>query len=113
MFTLSSLSSDPAALLEIKEDIRDECSKIGTVTNVVLYDKEEDGVVTVRFGNAVAAEACVRAFDGRWFDGRQVVAHVAEGREKFRKSKRGEADAEEEEEARLEEFSKYIEGEGA
>lgn len=112
MFTLEELATDPAALLEIKEDVRDECEKLGKVTNVVLYDKEEDGIVTVRFGNAVAAEACVRAFDGRWFDARQVEAHIADGREKFKKSKKNEAD-DEEDEARLEEFSKYIEGEGS
>ena len=31
------------------------------MTNVVLFDKEPDGVASVRFGNAQAAEACVRA----------------------------------------------------
>jgi HIV Tat-specific factor 1 len=47
-------------MLEIKEDIREECSKLGEVTNVVLFDKELDGVASVRFTNAQAAEACVR-----------------------------------------------------
>lgn len=60
MFTLKEIEDDPAAILDIKEDIRDECAKLGPVTNVVLFDKEADGVVTIRFGNAEAAEACVR-----------------------------------------------------
>lgn len=47
-------------MLEIKEDIREECSKLGQVTNVVLFDKEEEGVASVRFSNAEAAAACVR-----------------------------------------------------
>jgi hypothetical protein len=47
-------------MLEIKEDIRDECSKLGEVTNVALFDKEEDGVASVRFSNAEAAAACVK-----------------------------------------------------
>lgn len=47
-------------MLEIKEDIRDECSKLGEVTNVVLFDREPDGVASVRFANAEAAKACVR-----------------------------------------------------
>ena len=59
MFTLKELAEDSAAMLEIKEDVREECSKAGEVTNVVLYDKEEDGVVTVRFGNAQSAKTCV------------------------------------------------------
>ena len=41
MFTLKELDEDPAAMLEIKEDIREECSKLGPVTNVILYDLEE------------------------------------------------------------------------
>lgn len=112
MFTIKELDEDPAALLDIKEDVRDECEKIGKVTNVVLYDKEEDGVMTVRFSNAVAAEACVRAFDGRWFDRRQVEAYIADGHEKFKKSKKTD-EGNEDEEARLENFSRFIESENA
>jgi HIV Tat-specific factor 1 len=47
-------------MLDIKEDIREECAKLGDVTNVVLFDKEPAGVASVRFSNATAAEACVR-----------------------------------------------------
>ena len=47
-------------MLDIKEDIREECSKLGDVTNVVLFDKEPAGVASVRFSDAPAAEACVR-----------------------------------------------------
>jgi HIV Tat-specific factor 1 len=47
-------------MLEIKEDIREECAKLGEVTNVVLFDKEPDGVASVRFANTQAAESCVR-----------------------------------------------------
>ena len=54
------LQEDPAAILDIKQDIRDECSKIGDVTNVVLYDKEPAGVVTVRFSDPDAAKQCVK-----------------------------------------------------
>lgn len=60
MFTLQELDEDPAAVLDIKEDIRDECGKVGDVTNVVLFDKEVEGVASVRFSNAEAAKACVR-----------------------------------------------------
>ncbi|KAI1105246.1 hypothetical protein F4804DRAFT_304752 [Jackrogersella minutella] len=86
MFTLNELDEDPAAMLEIKEDIREECSKLGPVTNVVLYDLEEDGIASVKFKTPEAAEACVDLMDGRAFDGRTVRAAVATGREKYRKS---------------------------
>ncbi|KAI0974645.1 hypothetical protein F4678DRAFT_384253 [Xylaria arbuscula] len=86
MFTLRELEEDPAAMLEIKEDIRDECSKLGTVTNVVLYDLEEDGIASVKFNTPEAAVACVDLMDGRAFDGRTVRATIASAREKYRRS---------------------------
>lgn len=38
MFTLAELEEDTSLLLDLKEDVRDECSTLGEVTNVVLYD---------------------------------------------------------------------------
>ncbi|KAK2858372.1 hypothetical protein FQN49_004803 [Arthroderma sp. PD_2] len=86
MFTLQELEEDPAAILDIKEDIREECSKLGEVTNVVLYDKEESGVATVRFSNPDSAQACVQVMNGRFFGGTQVEAYIIEGKVRFKKS---------------------------
>ncbi|RKF79988.1 Splicing factor U2AF-associated protein 2 [Golovinomyces cichoracearum] len=88
MFTLQELAEDPAAMLDIKEDIREECSKLGEVTNVILYDLEEDGVTSVRFSTAEAASACVGLMDKRSFAGQQVVAYLSDGNEHYRKSKK-------------------------
>lgn len=60
MFTLEELQEDPAAILDIKEDVREEGSKFGEVTNVTLYDKEKDGVLSIRFAIPQGAMACVR-----------------------------------------------------
>lgn len=38
MFTLAELEEDATLLLDLKEDVREECSTLGEVTNVVLYD---------------------------------------------------------------------------
>ncbi|CAK7226165.1 hypothetical protein SCUCBS95973_006107 [Sporothrix curviconia] len=92
MFTLAELEEDPAALLDIKEDIREECSKLGEVTNVVLFDQEAAGIVSVKFKTADAAAACVRLMGGRAFDRRIVEASLATGREKYKKSKKGDDD---------------------
>lgn len=51
--------TDVEAILDIKDDVRTECSKIGEVTNVVLYDLEPAGVVTVRFAQPEDAQTCV------------------------------------------------------
>ncbi|EPE25238.1 RNA-binding, RBD [Glarea lozoyensis ATCC 20868] len=90
MFSLAELADDPAAILDIKEDIREECSKLGEVTNVVLFDLEEEGIASVRFTNAEAAKACVILMNGRNFDGQKVEAYVSEGKEVFKKSKKKE-----------------------
>ena len=41
MFTLDELNEDPSLLLDLKEDVREECAMLGDVTNVVLYDVRE------------------------------------------------------------------------
>lgn len=129
---------DVSAILDIKQDIRDECSKIGEVTNVVLYDKEPEGVVSVRFTDPDAARQCVQVsrlfyrmpgdptdilpqvMGGRFFGGTQVVAYISEGREKFKKTnerrealedmaERGINADDEDENQRLDEFGTWLE----
>jgi len=78
MFTLEELEQDPAALIELKEDVREECEKIGEVTNVTLFDGEKDGVMSVRFADDEDALKCVDvsllyAFELKVVDGRTVV----------------------------------------
>ena len=38
MFTLKELAEDASLLLDLKDDVREECESLGEVTNVVLYD---------------------------------------------------------------------------
>ncbi|KAL4892189.1 hypothetical protein BDV59DRAFT_180266 [Aspergillus ambiguus] len=120
MFTLKELDEDPAAILDIKEDIREECSKLGEITNVVLYDKEPEGVVSVRFADPEAARACVQVMDGRYFAGTRVDAYISDGNERFKKTNEKRAALEdlaekgfdakdEEEEQRLDEFGTWLE----
>jgi len=47
MFTLDELEEDPSLLLDLKEDVREECATLGDVTNVVLYDVRELPVLLV------------------------------------------------------------------
>lgn len=84
MFLLEDLEKEPELLLELKEDVREEAETLGTVTSVVLYDvrilarrlltlqKEEDGVMTIKFKDTVAAQACIMKMNGRFFDRRRV-----------------------------------------
>lgn len=38
MFTLAELDEDPSLILDLKDDVREECETLGKVTNVVLWD---------------------------------------------------------------------------
>lgn len=85
MFRLKELEDEPELLLELKEDVREEAETLGEVTSVILYDvgrkhrfcvadvqKEDDGVMTIKFKDPVAAQACLSKMDGRYFGGRRV-----------------------------------------
>ncbi|KAI9142042.1 hypothetical protein BKA69DRAFT_1016884, partial [Paraphysoderma sedebokerense] len=109
MFTLEELDKDPAALLDIKEDVRGECEKFGEVTNVILYDNEPDGVMSIRFKEPESAKLCIQFLNGRFFDGKRIEAEIFDGKAKYRKS--GGRD-DEDEESRIEKYQKWLESGG-
>lgn len=110
MFTHAEIEEDPALILELKDEVRDECEKLGEVTNVILYDKSDEGVVSVRFKEIEAAQACIAKMNGRFFGGRQVLAEVYDGKTKYEKSSMKESEETEEEmQARLEKYAKWLE----
>ncbi|CCG81546.1 putative Nuclear mRNA splicing factor-associated protein [Taphrina deformans PYCC 5710] len=112
MFSLHELESDPTLLLDLKEDVRDECARLGEVTNVVLYDKEPDGIMSVRFKDESHAEACIKVMHGRFFGGRQVVAELFDGKLRYLKTGKtsGGDDEGDDEAQRLEQFGAWLEG---
>lgn len=107
MFTLEELASDPYAAIDIFDEIKEACESFGAVTKVVLFDLEEDGIVTVKFEDEQAAKAAVQKFDGTSMSGRKVIAFATAAKQKFKKAKV----SEEEEAKRLEQFAKDLEGE--
>ncbi|KAF8210265.1 hypothetical protein K438DRAFT_1916720 [Mycena galopus ATCC 62051] len=115
MFTLKQLEEDAALLLDLKEDVREECATLGEVTNVVLYDKEADGVMTVKFRDPLSAQACVLKMNGRFFDGLRVEASLYSGKQRFKRSGAGdeiEGDNDEAEKSRLDNFAQWLLSEG-
>jgi len=121
MFTLQELEEDPTALIELKQDVREECEKIGEVTNVVLFDGEKDGIMSVRFAEEDDALECVKVFllpvnadgqtmNGRYFSGRQIEAEIYDGKVRYKKAKGGTTGDEAGDEAtRLEKFGAWLE----
>ncbi|CCA67561.1 related to Splicing factor U2AF-associated protein 2 [Serendipita indica DSM 11827] len=113
MFTLEELKEDPSLLLDLKEDVREEAETIGDVTNVVLYDEEPEGIMTIKFRDPISAKACIIKMNGRWFSGRQIEASFFTGRQRFRKSGHSdEAGDDANEKERLAGFEKWLMAEG-
>ncbi|KAJ3412965.1 hypothetical protein HDV05_008680 [Chytridiales sp. JEL 0842] len=108
MFTKQEIDEDPTLLLDLKDEVRSECEKFGEVTNVVLYDHSDDGVITVRFSEDSSANACVARNNNRFFAGRRIVAYIWDGKEKFKETKSRE-EIEAEEAKRLAAFESWLE----
>ncbi|KAK4046717.1 hypothetical protein OIO90_006470 [Microbotryomycetes sp. JL221] len=126
MFTLNELEQDPALLLDLKEDVREECETLGEVTNVTLYDQEPTGILTVRFKDELPAKACIAKMNGRYFGGRQVRAFYLDSSVKYKKSGQGvdlagtglgdhheEQEAHDREQERLRKYAEWLEKGGA
>ncbi|KAJ7072334.1 hypothetical protein C8F01DRAFT_1044893, partial [Mycena amicta] len=107
MFTLKKLEEDVSLLLDLKEDVREECSTLGEVTNVVLYDKEPDGIMTVKFRDPLSAQACVVKMNGRFFDGLRLEASLYSGKQRFKRSGAGDEEDGDEHE-RLDSFARWL-----
>ncbi|GAA5896335.1 hypothetical protein JCM5296_002948 [Sporobolomyces johnsonii] len=118
MFTLQELDEDATLLLDLKADVRDECERLGEVTNVTLYDKEDKGIMTVRFKDDLAAQACIAKMNNRFFAGRTIRAYPMDGSVKYRKSTRADEadkadeadeDKERKEAERLDKYAEWLE----
>ena len=93
--------------MEIKEDMREAAEKFGEVTKVVLYDKEPEGIVTVRFKEFEEAEAFVKAFNGKGYNHQALRLSVADDRPRFKKSGK---DDEEDREENIRRMEAYMDG---
>lgn len=69
MFKDEEIEKYPELMLDIKQEIRDECSKYGEVTKVIL---KKNGKVLVRFKSELMAKECALSLEGRYFDGELI-----------------------------------------
>lgn len=106
LFTPDELKADPAASLDIKEDILLESEKFGPVTSVHVFEDSEEGKCAVKFTSKEAASDCIAAFEGRYFGGQRISAELYDGSFKLRGHvQKQDGDAE----ARLERFAEWLE----
>lgn len=93
--------------LDLKEDLMEECEKLGEVT--AIHVLTELLLCTVKFREREVAAACVRLMNGRYFDGRRISASLYDGSFSLKESKGASEVAADED--RLENFGKWLEQE--
>lgn len=74
---------------------------------VKLYHTHPDGIVSLKYSTADAAQQCIKVMDGRFFGGRQVKAHLWDGFSNYHVEKK--AETAEEQARRLERFAQELE----
>jgi len=103
MFDIEEFDKDPGLILDYTNNIRTQCSKFGTVTKVVLYDKHPDGVCQVYFKEVSEADMAVEMLNGRMFGRKVMEVATWDGRTKYKME-----ESKEEEAKRLEEWENYL-----
>ncbi|WJX19144.1 hypothetical protein P8452_08864 [Trifolium repens] len=106
MFTLAEMRADENLRLELEEDVKEECSKLGPIDAVKVCENHPQGVVLVKFKDRKGAHACIELMNGRWFGGRQIHASEDDGLINHATVRDLEEDAK-----RLEKFGEELEGE--
>ncbi|KAK6464595.1 hypothetical protein DFJ63DRAFT_334153 [Scheffersomyces coipomensis] len=104
MFRVDELKADPVIELDLKEDIQDECNKLGIgedISQIQVYDVS--GTITIKFKKPNSSDICIKSLDGRFFDGLKLKASIFSG-QKFEKTH----NEIEEEGERLDKFSASI-----
>merc|ERR1712029_582386 len=70
---------DACQIIEIRDDIKEECEKLGPTKKVIIFDRHPQGVVSIKFGTHEAADEAVKLFHDRWFGGKQIKAALWDG----------------------------------
>jgi len=106
MFTRAELLNDPSLLPEVEEDVQSECSKIGPIERLRVYENHPEGVAMVRYKSKADGLKCIQIMNGRWFGGKQIEAFEDTGLVNYALVR----DVVEEE-ARLEQYGRELEAE--
>ncbi|BAT94888.1 hypothetical protein LR48_Vigan747s001900 [Vigna angularis] len=79
MFSPAEMRADENLRLELEEDVKEECTKLGPVDSVKICENHPQGVVLVKFKDRKDAQKCIELMNGRWFGGRLIHASEDDG----------------------------------
>ena len=63
-------ADEPNFFKFLEEDVRMECEKLGEILRIKIFEKNSEGVIQIKFKEALAAENCIKLMNNRFFDGR-------------------------------------------
>eukprot|EP00624_Nannochloropsis_granulata_P006634 evm.model.NODE_499_length_36058_cov_18.539797.9 len=76
----------PGFVEELQEDLEGECSALGPLEKMTIFERHPEGVVVIKFGTAFAAEQCVKLMNGRFFAGRKLQSSYWDGSTDYTKA---------------------------
>lgn len=95
-------------IIDYQNNLRDECSKCGTVKKVVVYSCEAEGVAEVRMADPDEADLVVQMMHRRYFGKRMLSAELWDGKTKFKRQ-----ETEDESSQRLSKWDEFLEQDDA
>lgn len=124
MYEPEEIAQDPAFLLELREDLYEECtSRIGPVTSIHILDHlGDEGICTVAFTTTQHARMGVQLMEGRFFAGRQLRASLYDGSFRLRERRAGGGgsnhnhdhdNSQDDEAARIDKFGAWLEAQSS
>eukprot|EP00948_MAST-09A_sp_MAST-9A-sp1_P000794 g794.t1 len=99
---------------DLREDIAEECAKVGTLSKMTFFEKHPEGIVVLKFSTTLGAEQCIKLMNGRSFAKRRIVADYWDGftdytKEKYVEEASDKTTGEMTEEARIDAFGDWLE----
>ncbi|XP_058975666.1 uncharacterized protein LOC131801245 [Musca domestica] len=91
-------------ILDYQNDLREECSKCGTVRKVIIYDRHSEGVAQINMSTPEEADLVIQMMHGRFFGKRQLTAEHWDGKTKYKIE-----ETEEEIQKRLNKWDNFLE----
>jgi len=105
MFDPIEASKDPNFYENLRVEIESEFQKLGNIEALKIFERHPDGVIAVKYSYEYDAQQCIDKMNGRWFDGRQLVAEFYDGFSDYHVE-----ESKEEEENRDKDWQKWVQG---
>jgi len=106
MFTLEAVQQAESSDLyygQLKNEIQEECTRIGPVEKITVFEDNPLGVVSVKFKHPKDAHECINRMNRRYFDQRILECFYWDGSTDYRSK-----ETEEEQMERLENFGEDL-----